>query len=248
MKHWSFKTNVGFVVFDIWGDYAHFRKYYTTSSPLTFSIPPRTALIGLIGAILGLEKDEYLAQMTKDKCDVAIRILTPVKKVRMGQNLLNTKDGYWTPIARSGHEPRTQLQFEYLKDPKFRVYFGCKDSVIKENLLAKLSKHKSIYTPSLGLSELLANFSFIEESKVNEILIDTDFLEIKTILPIDIINNLEIIQPGRKFFKERIPTEMLPGRVVTEYREVIYEAEGQPIKAKLRSALVLENNDVITPL
>lgn len=45
------------LVFDVWGDYAHFRRFYTTTSPLSFPIPPRTALCGLIGAIIGLEKE-----------------------------------------------------------------------------------------------------------------------------------------------------------------------------------------------
>lgn len=240
--------NNGFIVFDVWADYAHFRKYYTTSSPLTFSIPPRTALIGLVAAILGFGKDEYLENMTKSKCDIATRVLAPVKKVRMGQNLINTKDGYWVLVARGFHEPRTQIRFEYLKDPKFRVYFQCKDNEIQENLLTKLSEHKSIYTPCLGLSELLANFSFVGAFQVSETLSNTDFLDVNTVLPLDLVDKLEIIQPGRKFFKERIPTEMLPGRVVTEYREVIYEIKGKPIKAKLKSTLVLENNDVITPM
>jgi len=237
-----------FVLFDVWADYAHFRKYYTTSSPLTFSVPPRTALIGLIGAILGLEKYEYLSRMTKDMCDIAIRILAPVKKVRMGQNLINTKDGYWVPVARGFHEPRTQLRFEYLKDPKFRIYFRCSDDAMQEELLNKLSEHKSIYTPCLGLSELLANFSFEGAFLVSRTLSDTDFLDVNTVLPIDLVDKLEIIQPGRKFFKECIPAEMLPGRIVTEYREVVYEVEGKPIKAKLKAGFVLENDDVITPV
>ena len=44
------------LVFDIWSEYGHFKKPYTTTSPLTFSIPSRTALTGIIGAILGIEK------------------------------------------------------------------------------------------------------------------------------------------------------------------------------------------------
>ena len=46
------------IIFDIWGDYAHFKKPYTTTSPLTYSIPSRTALTGIIGAIMGIRKDK----------------------------------------------------------------------------------------------------------------------------------------------------------------------------------------------
>jgi CRISPR-associated protein Cas5h len=57
-----------------------------------------------------------------------------------------------------------------------------------------------------------------------------------------------LLKPGYKFFKERIPAEMQPGRVVTEYREVIYEIEGKPIHARVKGAFVLENDECIVPL
>jgi CRISPR-associated protein Cas5h len=46
------------LVFDIWSDYAHFRRGYTTTSPLTYPFPTRTALTGIVAAILGLEIDQ----------------------------------------------------------------------------------------------------------------------------------------------------------------------------------------------
>jgi len=50
------------LVFDIWGDYGHFRKFYTTTSPLTFSFPPPPTIAGILGAIYGTDKktNEYL--------------------------------------------------------------------------------------------------------------------------------------------------------------------------------------------
>lgn len=44
------------LAFDIWADYAHFRKFYTTTSPLTFSFPPPPTIAGILGAIYGTEK------------------------------------------------------------------------------------------------------------------------------------------------------------------------------------------------
>ncbi len=237
-----------FLIFDIWGDYAHFKKYYTTSSPLTFSIPPRTALIGLISAIIGLDKESYFNIMTKDKAKIAVRIINPIKKIRMTQNLINTKGGYWTLIKKPTHEPRTQIRFEYLKDPHFRIYFNHTDTEIYESLKSNLENHKSVYTPYLGISELIANFSFISETKISEILNGKEFVDINTVIPLDKEIKVNLLQPGKKYFKERIPVEMKPGRVVTEYSEVIYESEGKPISAKVKDVIKLENGDVITIL
>ena len=78
--------------FDIWGDYGHFRKFYTTTSPLTFSFPPPSTIAGILGAIYGATKDEYLKIFSSDRCKTALKIISPVKKVRMVINLINTND------------------------------------------------------------------------------------------------------------------------------------------------------------
>lgn len=234
-----------FLIFDIWGDYGHFKKFYTTSSPLTFSIPPRTALIGLISAVIGLSKEEYLEIMTKDKADLAIRVLNPIKKVRISQNLINTKGGYWIPIKKPGHEPRTQICFEYLKEPKYRVYFRHVNNKIYELLKDNLYNHKSFYTLYLGISELIAEFKFISEESIFEVL-ENKTIEINTVIPVNLID--EIIFEDKKYFKEKIPIEMLPERVTVEYIDVIYEIEGKAIFCQVKKAYKLKNNDVITIL
>jgi len=237
-----------FIIFDIWGDYGHFKKYYTTSSPLTFSIPPRTAIIGLISAIIGLEKNQYLSLMTKEKADVAIRIINPIKKIRMIQNLIDTKGGYWKPVKRGNLTGRTPVRFEYLKGPKFRIYFTHSDDEIYNSLKENLKNHKSVYTPCLGLSELIAEFEFVDEVLVVRKFNNEYFVDICSVIPLDTIREIDLLVPNRKYFKERIPVEMHPGRIVTEYREVIYEINGNAIKAKLENTLILSNNDAIVIL
>ena len=149
------------LVFDVWGEYAHFRKYYTTTSPLSFSIPPRTAISGLIGAILGLPKDEYLKYFSKQQAQIAVRILNPIKKVRLAENLINTKDDYFIPIKKGAHSPRTQIRFEFVKDAKYRIYLYHTDPNIFNKAKSMLLHHKCVYTPCLGITEHIANFEFI---------------------------------------------------------------------------------------
>lgn len=238
---------MNFLIFDVWGDYAHFKKYYTTSSPLTFSIPPRTALVGLISAIIGLRTDEYFEIMTKKTAQIAVRIINPIKKVRISLNLINTKDNYWIPVKKGLHEPRTQVYFEFLKDPKFRIYFS-HHSDIHNQLKKFLKDHKSVYTPYLGISELICDYQYVDEVEVKEKLSSREFLDIHTVVPIDEAAELDLLQPGKKYSKERIPTEILKGRIVTEYRDILYEINGGTIKGKVKDALKLTNNDIIVVL
>ncbi|MCX7910911.1 MAG: type I-B CRISPR-associated protein Cas5b [Endomicrobia bacterium] len=234
-----------FLIFDIWGDFAHFKKYYTTSSPLTFSIPPRTTLIGLVSAILGIKKEDYFEVMKKDKAYIALRILNPIKKTRIGINLIDTKVG-WIPVRKSTSTGRTQIKLELLKDPKYRIYFYHKENDVYETFKKFLQQHKSVYTPYLGISEFICDFNFIEETDATSNIIVEDFVEVSSVIPLD-----EIIMLGLKegkYFKEKIPTEIETDRVVSEYREVIYEADGKKIKCKIKNGIKLSNGEIITIL
>ena len=73
-----------FIVFELWGDYAHFRKFYTTSSPLTYPFPPKPTIIGILSSILGFDKknNEYLKHFEKDTFLIALQLINPVKKIK----------------------------------------------------------------------------------------------------------------------------------------------------------------------
>ncbi|MDY0134872.1 MAG: type I-B CRISPR-associated protein Cas5b [Atribacterota bacterium] len=221
------------LVFDIYGDLAHFRKFYTTSSPLTFPFPPPSTIKGMLGAIIGVDKKDYLRVFSSDHCKIGFQILRPVKKIRLGLNHINTKQNYWIPTKRGSHEARTQIRTEFIKDPGYRLYVSHEDRVIFEDLVEKVKNHEAVFTPALGLSELLADFQYqkvveVEESKEGE----TDLV---TVIPLPYLEGLRIIfEGGKKYFKERIPIRMNEERIVEEYQEVIFESGGKTIQAETK--------------
>jgi len=235
------------LIFDLWGDYGHFRKFYTTSSPLTFSFPPPPTIAGILGAIYGAGKDDYLKVFSPARCKIGLKILKPVKKIRMGINLINTKGNYWTIVSKKNHEPRTQIRTEFLKEPAFRIYISHAEDKIFERLVNNVKEHKSFYTVSLGLSELLADFEFIDL---------VEGIEKKEIgLPVELFSVISAVQlafgeieieSGRKYFREKIPMVMDKTRVVQKYEDVIFEVEGKKIRAKINEWVVLENGECIT--
>ena len=233
------------LVFDVCGEYGHFRKYYSTTSPLTFSIPPRTALCGLISGIIGLDKNAYLKHFTKNKADIAIRLLKPVTKVRLSQNLINTQDNYFIPVKKGKHHPRTPIRFEFLKDAKFRIYFRHTDSKIHNKTREFLEYHKCVYTPCLGLSEHIANFKFIGEFECKKIE-DNNFVEIDSVIPIPNGSHVEIdFEKAGEYLSETLPIEMETDRTVREYTKVAFERNGASIVAKVGSFWELNNERII---
>lgn len=233
------------LVFDIWGDYGHFRKFYTTSSPLTFSFPTPYTIAGILGAIYGAGKDEYLKIFSLDRFKIALKIINPVKKVRMGINLINTKGGFWTLYSNQYHEPRTQIRTEFLKEPYFRIYFVHEDKEIFKKITELLKEHKSVYTVSLGLSELLADFKYIGEYD-SEAKSDDEMVELQTpIVETNLIKNGLGIESGKKYFKEKMPIRMNQDRIVEKYDDIIFEPDTKTIMAKVKNYYRLENGENI---
>jgi CRISPR-associated protein Cas5h len=189
------------VVFDIWGDYAHFKIPYTTTSPLTFPFPPKTTLYGILGAILGYDKNEYLKKFRSAKWKFGISVRTPISKIHIPENFINVKSAKMFARMPSNKSCRTQINVEFLKNPFFRIYVSSSDSDSLERLIDLLKDHKTSYTLFLGISECLANFRFVGEFEGREIKND-DFSEIHSIVPLDIItdnSSVDLLQEGKKF-------------------------------------------------
>ena len=228
------------VVFDIWGDFGHYRKFYTTSSPLTFSIPPRTAIAGMIAAIIGLDKNEYLKYFSKDRAYIAIRLMNPVKKTRISYNLIDTKNVKMFYLFRN----RTQVTFEVLKDCKYRIYFFHTDQAIYDRVKAFLEKHECYYTPCLGLSEYIADFEFIGEFPVRE---ETgkQQVDIVSVIPFNEENVKIMFEENKEYFKDTLPNEMNDERETTEYVKVLYERNCKSISCVIDKFYDVEGEGAI---
>lgn len=228
--------NIRVLILDLCGDFAHFRKYYSTSSPVSFSIIPPVTVMGVLGAILGLprEENQYLAILNAAGTKVGVRLLQPVKKIRMGINLINTKGNIWVPKQRR-EGARTPIRFEFLKDVGYRLYINMQDESLFEKLIRMVKQHKCYYTVSLGLSELIADFRFIGEKEFIWRENDDRFVEVLTAVPVtDLLNEGINLVPGQKYIKERVPLQMDKKREVLSYGEILTEVQGKPLNVKLK--------------
>lgn len=220
------------LVFKLWGDYAHFKKFYTTTSPLTFEFPPPPTLFGIISAVIGLDKTEYLNHFQNpDEFKLAVRIINPVKKVRWTENLIDTKHHFWRI------KNRTQIRTEFLKDPAYMIYFRHNDPFIYDRLKEKLLSHHSVYSICLGLSELLANFEYIGETEIESVLSEQE-IDLLTVLPESYLRDETSIhfEGNREIFKINYPILMQPNRIVNKREDILFERNGRPITCILKKS------------
>ena len=222
------------VVFDLWGNYGHFRVPYTTSSPISFPVPPKTALYGIIGAILGYDKDSYLEIFSKEHWSFAVSLRKSISKFHIPENFINTKVAKMFARMPKNKSCRTQINMEFLKNPYFRIYVLSDNENELNRLELLLKEHKSFYTPVLGISECLANFEFIG-SFDSENQTCNDFVEICSILPLSEQVDIKFLQQDKKFLKVHIPTEFNDKRELTESKDFVLESTGKTITAKVKN-------------
>ncbi len=240
------------LIFEISSEYGHFRKYNTTTSPLTYSIPTRTAIAGVLGAILGMEREvadgiypegaiPVQEFFSKANSDIAIQIINPVKKENVAMNLINTKKSFYD-LTKAG---RTQIEFELLKNVRYRVYFGLKNNEATFNELTRRIKAKNHYfSPYLGLAQFTATIDFVD-LKQAKLIENTrkQFVEINTAVNLSKIKEEQPIDfdYSALYSANNMPIEMNRNREVQEYSEVLIEKNGLPVKAKVENYYRIDN-------
>jgi len=222
------------LIFDIWGEFGHFKKFYTTSSPLTFSIPPPTAIYGILGAILGLSKNDYLNYVNGRNTKVAIQILKPIKKIRITLNLIDTKNSASFNLIKS----RTQIRTEFLKQPAYRLFINMDNDNLFSQLIEKVKNKECYYTVSLGLANLLANFSFISVADPEPLSISN---KVDTAILSENIEEIEI-KEGKKYFKEKLPIDMNVNREPLAYKDIVMELGGNTLEGKFKNCYKVEDS------
>lgn len=77
--------------FKLQGKMAHFRKYYSNSTALSYYVPPVTTIKGLLAGLIGRERDSYYEEFSNKQCLIGIAIDMPLRKITQTMNLLKVE-------------------------------------------------------------------------------------------------------------------------------------------------------------
>lgn len=232
------------IVFDVKGEYAHFKKPYSSMSPVSFPFPPPTAVMGLLGAIIGYEKHNYHERLGWQSVRIGVGLLQPVKVFRASINLLNTKDGtdkYFRPKAEKN--THIQIPFEFIKSPAYRIYVMGLLEEATIALLDNLRKGCTAYTPVLGLANCLAEIEWVGEWQAQPL----NASEWVTATVVPIAGDVKIhYEDNRRYHRLRVPTVMDSQRIVHDYQEVIVADNAKTLWGQGGNNLFFEvNNETI---
>jgi CRISPR-associated protein Cas5h len=188
-----------YVTFHIWGRYGHFKKPETNNNPGSYSFMHKTALIGFIGAVLGISR-EAMKPLFPILCDGLKMAITINKEVIKEVHGFTTHKTVKANFFKQGRGYR-----EFVRNPDYTITVALADEKNKELFIKfteMLKRGETGYPVYFGNSNCPAEFKFIEEGKFKGPFSGT--FETKGIISsehhdIDVESNLDITV-------ERIPT------------------------------------------
>jgi CRISPR-associated protein Cas5h len=227
------------VCFELTGRYGHFLRAEGGVSATTYPVPPRTAVLGLLGAVLGLEKD--VPQVLLDPAHIAVKGRLPqihwhtakfrqetVERVPLSVSR-RQKDTKQTSIAM----PKIIAQ-EWLFLPKYTIWCSVPEPY-QTDLEMRLRERRWFFQPSLGLSEMMADLSYIATEDACPLADGSYYVD--CVFPTEdaALNMDRIFEQKLVVHSLRMPRMVTPDRVFSH--EAYYmERDSRPIPVNTRHA------------
>lgn len=242
--------------FKIRGKLAHFRKYYANNTAFSFSIPPRTALMGTVAAALGWSRDSYYEKLASEKIRFGVRVLSPLKKSFHRLNFLSIKSTgdmakKWSSDFR-GEDGRIQTPFEVISglditrnEVIYQVFIKAEEEGAQtfEVIKNHLTSSSPVYNITLGTANFTASLYDVELIKGENIKENRDdgYVLMHSAIPSQFVDDLQFEKEeyGNYNFVEE---DMLPGEFVSNHnREVkkmnrlLFSITPNPLRVRLKT-------------
>ena len=149
---------------EIKGNWGHFKRPETNNNPLSHDLITKTALIGMIGAVLGIERQKMKSlfpQLSEDLL-YGVQLLHPVKKISWG---------FTSHTAINPTAAGTPKYFEFLREPAFSVWIALRNKR-SENLFNRfvdsVKNENAEYPPILGWHNCPAELIYVSEGEFSD--------------------------------------------------------------------------------
>lgn len=210
---------------EIKGNWAQFRKAETNNNPLSHDLITKTALIGLIGAVIGKERKEMKPLFPK-LCKgllYAVQVNNEVIKQSWGFTLRSVNHCW----------DKSPKQMEFLKHPSYTVIVALKNNNCQtefEQFSDFCQENKACFPPVLGLHNCPAEIEFIKSGEVIEK--DGEF-ETGGFLTDDYQPQMEDLTKFRIGF-DKIPTFQNDDfwNLPEYFKRIVYPSNGSTLKSK----------------
>lgn len=168
------------IVFRFWSRFGAFKDPLGISQNITFALPPKTAIGGIMGAVLGKTPKEIFSDENYFDFWYSNVLINPARKQSFAQNYIDdyTKGAAtkldemkkfragnpksrWSRLHQKGFKKGAKPIFrELLINPDYLIAID--DFKHEKQLREHMANHCSVYPVYMGNSEFAANFALIE--------------------------------------------------------------------------------------
>lgn len=225
------------VCFDYSAKYGHFLRAEANANGVTYPFPPRTALLGLIAAVLGLHKDALALELAGANVALAGSVPRPFwhkTNVRKDPPAPLSWRVKATEKGSSSEQRNFRFPQEWLWRPRYRVWASL-SGTLHENLASRLRNRRWHFTPCMGLSEMLAELEFIHEGAAELLPIGQHLVGSVVAKDSGEVDPAQASDAGLMLQMLRMPFAVTEDRVFT-HRTYWLERYGKPFPFKTEGA------------
>jgi CRISPR-associated protein Cas5h len=238
--------------FDIVGKFAHFRKFYSNSTALSFTTPPRTTIMGMLAAMAGRGKEAYYDDFSSER--LLLGLDTPVRLKKTIHRLNHLKIEKDSDFRGGRDDKHTQTPFEVVTGAdvrrdfvRYRIYVaGALESEGAETLREiydALENRRSVFNLSLGVANFVASvenvrFDYDAERRVA----NSEDVELRSAVNVETLErlNYKVESEEEREIYQYIEEEQLPAdfkadgdREVRKMNRILYLMGDAPLKARI---------------
>ncbi|KIM05661.1 MAG: hypothetical protein KU29_09815 [Sulfurovum sp. FS06-10] len=224
---------------DFWADYGHFSHPATIYSSLTYPIPPKTAVMGFLGAVGGLASIEEYKFLNVIQYSVKINQIEGKANYCFNgvKDALPSIKNYQQNIKQ-----RKQFYRELLINPSYKLFIdfsACLEE--SKEIIENLKNHIALFQPYMGINLCLANFEFISEHS-SQVKQGSDFIAIDSFVTLDTKFEIEF---DKNYSDIRMPMYIEEQRIFGGFSDVLVELNGKVILAKPKEYISIDNYNLM---
>lgn len=224
--------------------YGHFLRAEANASALTYPVPPRTAVLGMLAAVLGLEKDSLPNILQNARIALTLPEGLPQRFTHRAKLRKDPPTALaWTikktqKIDKETAPEKATLNLqEWLWKPDFQIHVALPEQhELFEILVERIKNQRWHFCPCMGLSELLAEIEFLEYSAA--IPCENGEIEINSLCPTIAVEKIIANQEDLGIQLLRLPHNVNSERIF-EHQSYYLEYQGRPFPVKTTQAWTL---------
>ena len=144
---------------DIWSKFGCFSKPFSNSGGiLSYFIPPKTSIIGMIGSVLGYSFDDFVIGENDTKV-YSIEKFNDIKISIQPLFSLKTKRVTYNNVSGDGIK---NIHQDVLLNPYYKIFISFPDNLKDEEslFLDRIKNKRSVFNLYMGKNEFLLNYEF----------------------------------------------------------------------------------------